>query len=174
MLGEWPPTWPLSTKVLVLQERSVWTAAQWESHMSSAPVFQRLQMCHIYGFKIVKYVFFIYRIFPSEGNIPERFKIYFEATFVNLQIFTLYPSWTGQFSISFRGTKLWNHVSHLAKSCSSIKCYKKSFNFCFVTAFPHVFYMSSLTTTINPGACGGSKHTHYSRKYNMKHTVTIS
>lgn len=131
----WVSTFPTTLhKMLVLQKRFVRIATRSESHISSAPLFQKLQILTIYDINISQICVFIYKILSSEGNIPEQFKTYFKAnsqvhSYSTRQSSDLHPpkflTCRGQFSIRFRGTKLWNGFSHLAKNCSSIKCYKR-------------------------------------------------
>ena len=106
-----------------------------QSDVPSTPLFPKLQILTIYDINISQTCVFIYKIHSSEGNIPEHFKTYFKA---NSQVHShstrqssdVHPptflTSRGQFSIRFRGTKLWNGFSHLAKNCSSIKCYKRN------------------------------------------------
>ena len=85
----WASTFPSTLyKILVLQKR-------FESHIPSAPLFQKLQMLNIFDINIFQIFVFIYNIYSSDGNIPEHFKTYFKihrsipTQLVNVQILIL-------------------------------------------------------------------------------------
>lgn len=131
----WASTFPtILLKILVLQKRFVRIATRSVSYASSAPLFQRLQIFTIYDINMFQTCVFTYKILFSEGNIPEQFTTYFTA---NSQLHShltrtssalhlpKFRTCRGQFSIRFRGAKLWNDFFHQTKTCISINCYKK-------------------------------------------------
>lgn len=131
----WASTFPSTLhRILVLQKRFVRIATRSESHSSSVPLFQNLQILTVYDINITQICVFIYKVHFNYENIPEHFKTYFKfnsqvhaySTRQSLDLhLPKFLTCRGQFTIRFRGTKLWNSFSHLAINSSSLKCYKR-------------------------------------------------
>lgn len=130
----WASTFHTSLhRILVFQKRFVRIATRSEPRTSSGPLFQKLKILSVYNLNIFQICVFIYKIYSSEGNIPEQFKVYFKKnslvhSYSTRQSSDLhlpkFLSSRGQFSIRYRGVKLWKDFLHLAKK-DSTKIYKR-------------------------------------------------
>ena len=80
-------------KIWVLQKRYVRIATRSDLYTSSAPLFQKLQIHTIYDINIFQIGVFIYKIYSSEGNIPElKFKNYFTVNLDDVHPYSTHQS----------------------------------------------------------------------------------
>ncbi len=121
-------------KILVLQRRFVRIATRSESYAASTPLFKKTASPHHLWHQYFSNLCFIYEIYSGDGNILEHFMCYFKAnsqvhSYTTRQSADLHPpqflTSQGQFSIRYRGSKVWNNISHLAKNCATRKRFRR-------------------------------------------------
>ncbi len=76
----WESTFPTTLrKNFVLQKHFVRIATRSNTYTSSASLFHKLQVFTVHDINTFQICVFMYKIYSSEGNIPEQFTMYFKV-----------------------------------------------------------------------------------------------
>ena len=126
----WASTYPSHLhKLYLIQKRFVRTATYSKSRNPSSPLFAKLKILPIFDINILQTCSFIFKVKYQGYNLPAHFQQYFYKnsmihSYATRQAEQLHrprgQTTRGQFSIKYRGVKLWNDYAHLAGSSPSL------------------------------------------------------
>lgn len=130
----WASTYPTNLQKLFLTQKKFIRLATSSKYLSpSAPLFKKLNILSIYDINALQSCILIYKYIHLPNLFPRSFNQFFTLnsqihSYNTRQIDKLHPPFCrtthSQFSITHRGSLLWNNHLHIAKISSSLSNFK--------------------------------------------------